>query len=93
LSTCRWRWALNDSSTRLGSAQPDAPITIDELAADALALVRELGVGSVHVVGQSMGGMLAMRLAAADPAAVRSLTLCSTVGWIDGHTSRGRVCH
>ena len=70
-----------------GSDAPVAACTIDAMARDALALVAELQLSAgVHVVGQSMGGMIAQRMAVLEPDAVRSLTLCSTVAWIDGRT-------
>ena len=69
-----------------GSDAPVAACTIDDMARDALALVAEVGLSDVHVVGQSMGGMIAQRMAVLEPDAVRSLTLCSTVAWIDGRT-------
>lgn len=49
-----------------------------EVAADAAAgLIAQLG-GSSHVVGMSMGGMVALQLALRHPACVRSLSLVDT---------------
>src|SRR2546421_837566 len=47
--------------------------TLSDMAQDALGLMRELEIGPAHVVGASMGGMIAQTLAAEHPAAVRSL--------------------
>ena len=47
--------------------------TLSDMAADAAGLIRELGIAPAHVVGASMGGMIAQTLAAEHPAAVRSL--------------------
>lgn len=71
------------------SDAPTTPYTIDDMGRDALELLGELlGDGqTVHVVGQSMGGMIAQRMAVIDPVRVRSLTLCSTVAWVDGRTA------
>ena len=41
------------------SDTPDGPYTIDEMASDLEAVLADAGVDSVHVVGISMGGMIA----------------------------------
>lgn len=46
--------------------------------ADAVALLEALGTGPVHLVGLSMGGFVAMRMAARRPDLVRSLALLET---------------
>jgi pimeloyl-ACP methyl ester carboxylesterase len=47
--------------------------TLSDMAADAVKLLRELGLVPAHVVGASMGGMIAQTLAAQHPDATRSL--------------------
>ncbi|MBV8998297.1 MAG: alpha/beta hydrolase [Solirubrobacterales bacterium] len=47
--------------------------TLRDMAGDAAGLLRELGLVPAHVVGASMGGMIAQTLAAEHPEAVRSL--------------------
>jgi pimeloyl-ACP methyl ester carboxylesterase len=52
--------------------------TIAKLADDATALLDALAIESAHVVGISMGGMVAQELALAHPERVRTLTLGCT---------------
>ncbi len=52
----------------------DARFDMDTLTADAAALIKALGLGAVHVVGNSMGGFVALRLGARHPELVRSVT-------------------
>ncbi len=55
--------------------------TLSDMAEDAAVLMRELGMAPAHVVGASMGGMIAQTLAAEHPASVRSLvSIMSTTG-------------
>ena len=56
-------------------AFPEGDYTIADLAGDTVALLDALGLDSVHLVGQSMGGMIAQLVATAHPARLRSLGL------------------
>ena len=58
-----------------------APYTLEDMAADTERLLDELAIDSAHVVGVSMGGMIAQVLAARAPERVLTLTsIMSTTG-------------
>lgn len=54
------------------------PYLMEQLADDAAGLIDHTGVGPVHFVGLSMGGMTGQQLAVRHPAKVASLALCDT---------------
>ncbi|GAA3188180.1 hypothetical protein GCM10010486_65870 [Nonomuraea roseoviolacea subsp. carminata] len=78
--------ALSDTHRCIGvdlpghgaSTWPAGGWTLDDIAADIALLIQESHWGPVVVVGQSQGGMIAMRLAARRPDLVRSLVLTGT---------------
>jgi pimeloyl-ACP methyl ester carboxylesterase len=66
---------------RMIGAKITAPYTLSDMASDVAGLIQELGFGSAHVVGASLGGMVGQHLAIEHPARVRSLvSIMSTPG-------------
>ncbi|MEJ0096505.1 MAG: alpha/beta hydrolase [Methylocella sp.] len=65
----------------MAGQRPDVPYTLDDMANDAIGLLDALSIGRAHVVGRSMGGMIAQILASEHPTRVLSLTsLMSSTG-------------
>jgi len=60
------------------SGCPEGPYTIDDLTADAAALIEGLDLGPVIFVGLSIGGMIGQSLASRRPDLVRALVLSNT---------------
>src|SRR5271166_4223283 len=73
---------IGDMMATLGSgARPVAPYSLDDMAADAAALLDALGIERAHVVGASMGGMIAQLVAINHPSKTKSLvSIMSTTG-------------
>ncbi len=72
------RYDTRDTGRSTTYAPGNPPYGRDALLADAVGLLDELGVGSAHIVGVSMGGDIAQRLAVHHPERVTSLTLIAS---------------
>ena len=86
-----YRILLYDKRGHGLSDAPPGPYTIDDHAADLLALLDHVGIAGTVVVGVSVGGMVAQRLAGLAPERVKALVLCSTavkIGTPESWTAR-----
>jgi len=77
----RYRILAYDMRGHGQSAAPAAPYTLEMLADDVLALMKELRIQRAHYVGLSIGGMIGQRLALKDPGPFERMVLADT-----GHT-------
>jgi pimeloyl-ACP methyl ester carboxylesterase len=62
----------------VGASGGSTPRTIEEMAADAVAFIRALGLEQVDLFGFSMGGMIAQVIAQDEPRLVRKMILAGT---------------
>jgi len=75
---------LSNRGTGL-SDKPGGDVTVRTMADDAAGLLRELDIERAHVLGISMGGMIAQELALNYPQAVQGLVLgCTMCGFAHG---------
>jgi pimeloyl-ACP methyl ester carboxylesterase len=81
LSTHLHRAPAPDVQAAFAGDTSSAAYTLSDMAADTVGLLDALELDSAHVVGASMGGMIAQAVAIEHPARVRSLTsIMSTTG-------------
>jgi pimeloyl-ACP methyl ester carboxylesterase len=65
----------------MAGKRPDVPYSLDDMANDAVGLMDALGVKRAHIVGASMGGMIAQLVAINHPDRTKSLiSIMSTTG-------------
>lgn len=74
---------LDNRDAGLSQAYPGAAYVVADMADDVRGLIDMLGLDRVHVVGQSMGGMIAQELVIRHPSVVASLALFYTAPSMD----------
>jgi 3-oxoadipate enol-lactonase len=68
------------------SSRPPGPYSSQQGATDARAVIADLDLTDFHLVGCSMGGLIALEYALAYPAGIRSLVLANTYAAPDAYT-------
>jgi 3-oxoadipate enol-lactonase len=77
-----FRLALIDNRGTGYSDRSDGLFSVADMASDVLAVLDAAGIGRVHVLGASLGGMVAQELAITRPGRVGGLVLaCTAPGW------------
>ena len=72
------------SAAMAGEPIPPVPYTLSDMAADGVGLLDQLGIEQAHVMGASMGGMIAQTMAIEHPTRVTSLiSIMSMTGELD----------
>ena len=74
----RYRCIALDNRGVGKSGKPAGPYSLEQMAVDAVSVLDAEGIDSVHVVGASMGGVIAQILGVRHPDRVRSLVLACT---------------
>jgi pimeloyl-ACP methyl ester carboxylesterase len=74
----RYRCIVFDNRGAGKSSKPDYPYTIEMLAADTVGLMDALDIENAHILGISMGGLVAQQIAISYPEKVRSLIIVSS---------------
>lgn len=80
----RFRVICYDNRGAGRTSTPDEPYSIAGMADDLSALLNHLQINSAHVLGWSMGGLIAQQFALTWPLRVRKLILISTTSQADG---------
>ena len=73
------------------TAKPPGPYSVPMMAADVLGLLDALGIDAAHLVGLSMGGMIAFQMAVDGPERVRSLVIVNSAPELVAHTFGERL--
>lgn len=73
------------------SDKPSGPYSISLFAEDTADLLKALGITSAHIVGISLGGMIAFQLAVSAPALVKSLVIVNSGPRVPADTFKQRL--
>ena len=73
------------------SDKPAGRYAVEDFTSDVIAVLRAAGVERAHIVGLSMGGMIALQLACDAPGMVRSLVLANTGPEIKAESTKERI--
>lgn len=74
----KFRCIVFDNRGAGRSSKPDYPYTMDMFAGDVVGLMDALNIEDAHILGVSMGGMIAQTIAISHPEKVRSLIIVSS---------------
>lgn len=75
------------------SGKPPGPYSMDIFAADTAGFLRALDISSAHILGVSLGGMVAFQLALDYPELVRSLVIVNSVPELIAHDLKDRISY
>jgi 3-oxoadipate enol-lactonase len=70
---------------------PSGPFTVGQFAKDTFAVLDHLGATPAHVVGLSMGGVVAFQMAVTRPQALRTLTIVNSAPVFEVTGAGGRA--
>lgn len=78
--SCDFQCLTFDNRGMGRSQPPGGPITVEQMAWDTIAVMEAAGIKSAHLVGHSLGGVIAQQIALTERFRVRSLSLLCTSG-------------
>ena len=85
-------WLLRPDARGHGASDaPPGDYSIDDLAADAIAVLDAVGVSRAGVAGVSMGGMVAMQMALDAPDRMLALAVCNSTADMDSEPWAERI--
>lgn len=75
------------------SSKPAGPYSMEMFAADTAGFLRSLDLSSAHILGVSLGGMVAFQLALDYPDLIRSLIIVNSVPELIAHNLNDRISY